>query len=557
MKKKRINRNDMNRNYHILSGALLLFVSGVCFQSCQQDDFVDSQPDIETLIAEGRYFTARSEDASEVASDTEEPKLFEVGTPYRLFAFTKAYQAADAYNETPAGHPRFNKVAWEGETTNGLRFINIDSEPDKWFGFSALDNEDKTGTDGLVSLDFYGFTYGKNADHTEDYIPVDGWTDSSTQLKDLKHTSNVENGELEDLKRGVLLNQNIQTAGKSKSEKDNVWTNNAYTQSVMPFKHCFSKLRFQVSQQSDEDNKDDAGNPILSFPNLYVDKIEVINTYSSGDVYLQNGKIKLTGNQYNRDLSFKTGYDGKVTEKNTDVGNMIIFPSDGGALTEDMNMPDGYDVGLRITVRSTEEEHIKNMVRNTNTDGNESSVTSEIVDGTTWYKGTIVKKQIVNYDESTTDKKVYLHFKQNTSYILIIAFKKDAVRIITVIPQVEKLLPGEGTPTDPWQDQAMGQPQMFDNIVWSDRNLGADHYDATGSDYEKCVGYFYQAGRNIPYYPFLFEEYNNKKKIPDPKEKIDQDLANRSSSYGISKYRFFPMVDSLILRRKKIIGIGL
>jgi len=546
----------MNRNYNILSGALLLLVSGTCFQSCQQDDFGDLQPDIETLVAEGRYLTARSVDASELASDTEEPRLFAVGTPYRLLAFT------NPYNKGITNTPRFNKVAWEGETSTGMRFINIDSEPDKWFGFSALDGE-TGGDDNLVSLDFYGFTYGKEAEHPSDYIELDGLANQTVpaaeSLEKLSHTETLlttedGNTELKDLMRGVLLNQNIQTAGKSDDGK----TNNAYTQSIMPFKHCFSKLRFQISQQGDEDNKDVDGNPTPSFKDLYVEKIEVTNTYRTGKVYLHDGKVELSGAPCDRNLPFKSGFSGQVTTKNTDVGDMIVFPSDGSALTG-TTMGDGYNIGLSITVKSTLKKDIENMLVNTGSvDENGKAVIEEESvmndDGTiaTWFHGTIHKDNIVDYYNTTPEKEAYLHFKQNTSYMLIITFQKDAVRIITVIPQVEEWLPGEVNKEtgEPWQEQALGQPQMFDNIVWSDRNLGADNFDPLGDNFEETVGYFYQAGRNIPYYPYVVTEKDGTGPTPDYTNKLQQNLANGNSAYNNSVYRFYPIVDERILNMR-------
>ena len=99
-------------------------------------------------------------------------------------------------------HPRFNKVAWEGTTSDGLRFINIAGEPDKWFGFSAVEGE--TGDkDGLVSIDFYGFTYGKKEEtHQSDYIALDdlsGETMPEKELVLLKHTETVSDD-------GTMLN---------------------------------------------------------------------------------------------------------------------------------------------------------------------------------------------------------------------------------------------------------------------------------------------------------------------------------------------------------------
>jgi len=538
----------MNRKTDILYGALLLLGAGGLFQACQQDVLDDVIYDKETLIAQGRYLTARSGDAFALQDPTTESHPFEVGTPYRLLAFSKPYDASDPTVETPvAQHPRFNKVAWEGETGGNLRFINIDSNPDKWFGFSALDGE-TSGTDQLVSLDFYGFTYGMAEDAKPDYIALDGWSDKTTKLSALTHKESVVDGQLKDLMRGVLLNQNIATAGVASTGPDGFQTGTPYTQSVIPFKHCFSKLRFQVSQESEEDDKTA---PAFG-ENLVLEKIEVTGSYENGIVSLADGKVKVS-DKMDRELTFDDDFSGKVTLTNTNVGEMVLFPSDGSSLNND-DMADGYDVGLKITVKSTVRKDIENMLANTGSTGGITEKTD--ADGTTtWYEGTIVKDKIIDYYTDVTAPNRVLHFKQNTSYMLIIAFQKNAVRIITVIPQIEEWLPGEGTPDEPWQDQALGQPQMFDNIVWSDRNLGADHYDPE-IEFEETIGYFYQSGRNIPYYPFDTKEYymfngGNAiripgKEFPSPEDADNSILANVENA-SESRYMFYPIVDERII----------
>ena len=520
----------MNRKYYILSTALLSLLAGGCLLSCQQDDFGEALPDRETLITQGRYLPARSVDAVAASEDPANASWFEVGTPYRLLAFTKPYDASKPENEeNMVNHPRFNKVAWEGTTSGGLRFINIADEPDKWFGFSAVDGE--TGDkDGLVSIDFYGFTYGKKEEtHQSDYIALDdlsGETIPEKELALLKHTETVSDDGtvLNDLLRGELLNQNIFTAGKDAST----------TQSILPFTHCFSKLRFLVVQQA-EDDPDGNGNPVPCFPNIQIEKIEVTGTYGTGAVYLQDGKVELTGDPISRPLQFRDTYKGAVTLQQVDMGEMIIFPSDGAALKD---KADGVAVGLNITVKSTNKTDLEQFLANT---GSPAEIETLSKDGKTYYKGIIVKKSIT---DNYTDK--VLHFKQNTAYTLVLSFQKNAVRIITVIPQVEEWLPGEGKDAAPWQDQALGQPQMFDNIVWSDRNLGADHYDPL-TDFEKTVGYFYQSGRNIPYYPFEYEKYNNGRK-PVFENKNAQKIEDLNTAWNKSAFRFYPIVDPEILR---------
>lgn len=530
----------MNIKSNILYGVVLLVLSGLFLPSCQQDLLDDAIYSKEELIAQGRYLTARSFDTYAQDADAE-PRPFEVGTPYRLLAFSKPYSAANASQESPlATFPRFNKVAWEGETAGGIRFLNIDSDPSQWFGFSALSDE-SAGDDGLVSLDFYGFTYGKATDHTVSYIPLEGWQGKNTDLAKLTHTESVTGGVLNDLMRGELLNQNIATAGITGTDSEGNQLSTLYTQSVIPFHHCFSKLHFQVSQQAKENVTDADGNPVPAFENLVVEKIEVTDTYETGVVSLSDGKIAVSG-KIDRTLPFDEDFSRNVTLTARDAGEMVLFPSDGAALS---NLADGYTIGLRLTVKSTVRDDIQNMLTNT---GSTGGITEETdANNVTWYKGTIVKNEIIDYytDANAADRTLYL--RQNTSYLLIILFQKDSVRIITVRPLIEEWLPGEGTADKPWQTQHMGQPQMFDNIVWSDRNIGADHYDPIGSEYEMCVGYFYQDGRNIPYYPFQYGNYSSTVK-PDLRDIRLQNLANASSSYNISKFRFYPVVDTKILK---------
>ncbi len=533
----------MNRKHNILSAALLLMVAGVCFQSCQQDDLGEKAPNRETLIKQGKYLTARSAESVASLEDPDRSKWFEIGTPYRMLAFTKPYDSTDTGNETnTVNHPRFNKVTWEDETARHLRFINISAEPDKWFGFSAIDGE-TGGDDGLVSLDFYGFTYGYKENRTPDYIPIEGLTGETitetTVLTTLKHQENVgDDGTLKDLKWGRLFNQNIVTAGQYASTA---------TQSIMPFTHSFSQLLFYVVQEKEEE-PDENGNPIPCFGEISIKSVKVTGTYETGYVYLHDGRVELPADdnaKVDRELQFNEKFSGAVTTQQIEMGTMIVYPSDGNSLT---NMKDGYTVGLEITVSGKDKATIEKFLANTNPEGSTNQVTGNDTDGWT---GTIVKNSIINNKTNTT-----LHFRQNTQYALVLSFQKDAVRIITVIPQIVDWLPGEGSAEDPWQEQAMGQPQMFDNIVWSDRNIGADHYDPLGENFEDVIGYFYQSGRNIPYYPFDSDKYFDvasqtytSHPNPTPEDKHNSILAD-VKSYRSTRHRFYPIVDTNLLRMK-------
>lgn len=507
---------NMNRIRIEIILAIAAFTLLVTLQACQEEELGGKPIDTETLIKQGRYLAARNGDTRSIVGEPE----FPAGTPYRLLAFVKPYAADAPTDNTAATYPRFNKVAWEGDL-DGLRYINMPSDPDKWLGFSAI-NAESGGTDNLVSLDFYGFTYGEAEDHTSRYIAIDGLPDETTpaqgSLETLKRTETVlSNGVLKDLLRGQLSNQNIATVGNNSS---------AVSQSIMPYTHCFSYLQFMTVQQVKKGTEDEP-----RFDEIYIDRIELTGTYSKGSVYLQDGKVELLKeNKYNRALNLRNN-TAPVATTQTEIGEMIVFPTDDSAMK---NM-DGYVVGLNITVKGTDQATIDKFLSN-------SGSTAKAAKGydNYWY-GTIKRDSITN---SITNTALYL--KQNTAYTLIISFQDDAVRIITLLPQVEEWLNGEGTTDFPWQGQPLGQPQMFDNIVWSDRNLGADHYNPK-ENFEYTVGYFYQSGRNIPYYPFDTEKYVGANlDLPTPADKYKYPLAD-TKSYNNTSHKFYPMVDKVLL----------
>lgn len=497
---------------HIMAGAILCALAAAVLQGCSDDFDKQTVPDFETMIREGKYLRARNADISLASDNSGNTAWFPIGTPYRLLVYAKpdpgTYGAEEA--QEPATHARFNRVTQEAEA-NGFRYIDIEGNADILFGFTPLEGE-TGGVDERVSLDFYGFTYGEKAENVEDYIEIDG-LEGETRPEDgtlatLKRTERVTDGKLADLRHGILLNRSVSTVnGKAAFSQ----------QSAVPFSHSFSRLEFQYVQQPD----DDGVTP--RYKDLYIDDVKVTGTYNEGSVYLQTGKVELpekdsygNANLVSRPLEMTTRASVPVNQ--TDLGNMLIFPSDGNSLTSG---GDGYVVGLDITLKSPEEKVINNFLARSG-----SAEKAEQKEDGYWY-GVIRRPSVMNSETNET-----LYFSSNTRYVLVISLQENTVRIITVIPQVEDWIHGEGTDERPWQTQYLGQPQMFDNIIWSDRNLGADHYNPS-ADFEGTVGYFYQAGRNIPYFPFNTTLYANEardKGLPESERK------KMSPHHGISAH---------------------
>ena len=66
------------------------------------------------------------------------------------------------------------------------------------------------------------------------------------------------------------------------------------------------------------------------------------------------------------------------------------------------------------------------------------------------------------------------------------------MRTIAIAPQVYDWI------DENRDDNYLGQPVTFANLMWMDRNLGATSADCE-NDWEACRGYYYQYARNIPY----------------------------------------------------------
>lgn len=101
-----------------------------------------------------------------------------------------------------------------------------------------------------------------------------------------------------------------------------------------------------------------------------------------------------------------------------------------------------------------------------------------------------------------------LEFHANSSYMLRVVFAKDG--IVTFSPQVYPWFDGETEDFENgegYEEQALGNTFLFNNLIWSDRNLGADDYEPRDvSRYEGCTGFYYQYARNIPYYPMVVQD---------------------------------------------------
>lgn len=105
------------------------------------------------------------------------------------------------------------------------------------------------------------------------------------------------------------------------------------------------------------------------------------------------------------------------------------------------------------------------------------------------------------------DYSLPLVFEPNCSYMLRVVFTEDGIVLFT--PMVYPWFDGE---TEGWEDGEgyeeipLGNTYLFDNLIWSDRNLGAEDYlPANEERFKKCTGFYYEFDRNIPFFPMKNE----------------------------------------------------
>ena len=269
---------------------------------------------------------------------------------------------------------------------------------------------------------------------------------------------------------------------------DLMFSNNLIDQTVsngyrleMNFKHAMSKLKFRIVKQDETEDAEAE----KKLENATLTKIQVKGTHGTGSLDIVNGKWTYVEEEV--DLSVRTYYDNttgmKVETASQEVpGEMLVFPNEANE-----------QVTISVTL--------------TGIGDSEGEKT--------------VDYRLMEIDEEGEEDGNF-QFEMNHEYTLLITVLKDEVRTIAIAPQVYDWIDEDR------EDNYLGQPVTFANLMWMDRNLGAKSADCE-NDWENCRGYYYQYARNIPYildkekydaapnkipvYPFLYTYNQNGEKV--------------------------------------------
>ena len=239
---------------------------------------------------------------------------------------------------------------------------------------------------------------------------------------------------------------------------DLMFSNNLIDQTVsngyrleMDFKHAMSKLKFRIVKQDETEDAEAE----KKLENATLTKIQVKGTHGTGSLDIVNGKWTYVEEEV--DLSVRTYYDNttgmKVETASQEVpGEMLVFPNEANE-----------QVTISVTL--------------TGIGDSEGEKT--------------VDYRLMEIDEEGEEDGNF-QFEMNHQYTLLITVLKDEVRTIAIAPQVYDWI------DENRDDNYLGQPVTFANLMWMDRNLGATSADCE-NDWEACRGYYYQYARNIPY----------------------------------------------------------
>ena len=230
---------------------------------------------------------------------------------------------------------------------------------------------------------------------------------------------------------------------------------------VMNFKHIMSQLKISILQQPDENTGD-------IYKDLKVTKIELEGDYSSMVYDVKTNEFsKPEGSDTSARILWQGNTGNGVTTEVKYFVTSTVFPTKNA----------GHKYKLYLTLAGTDatkfpcDEHGRVEIKLT-----ESGL------------------GITN-----------LNFKQNYSYHIQVFFMSGNVHVIAIRPEVYPWLDGEtdkGEHGDKYEEVALGNTLLFDNLVWSDRNLGATEFNPVDeASFKNCTGFYYQFQRNIPYFP--------------------------------------------------------
>lgn len=302
--------------------------------------------------------------------------------------------------------------------------------------------------------------------------------DSGADIDEIKKHNKQLEDELMDSGNDNVPQYNVSYNSGTESLPDVIWSTvkgltPKYNSGrlTMPFKHTLAKLNFMAVMADDMDDS--------AIDKMTVVALEV-KDYQEGLLRMDNGlysRDEAAGrNVLSKPIEFVTEeQEVAVLENVSDpFGSCLIFPTTGATYDgvlgnetdESSSIAENHAVYVNLTV---------NITRN---------------DGTGTTKTVFKDVKLTHYDNVAV-------FHPNCEYFITFTLtSKQAV--VTLRPEYYEYI---RVPVE-LGDHEVGEPIDFGGVLWSAANLGATSTKPTDSalEWEKSRGFYFQFGRNIPYY---------------------------------------------------------
>lgn len=320
----------------------------------------------------------------------------------------------------------------------------LKTSPEDGGAVTGREAEDHNSITGIESnkfdgktLNFYGVT-----NSTENPVEI-RTNDSNTPICNIEYKGDTP---LTDVMWAKKENQTHQNAGTIK----------------LMFGHTLSKLNLYVMKNSDYKDQ-----------TITLQEVSLLD-YSQGSLNMRTGKYESKPDDKRDHKAVVFSGSGQIVTETAETvkkGDTPITPMIFPTRTEGLKPSDRENHSLRVKV--------KVKVGTNELPEQETEITS------------ILAETVGNPPE------VPFEFKSNHEYDMVITITGSSL-VVTIVPRVYEWIPEEEVKIDSDVNGSM----TIGGITWMDRNLGATSGDPLAGDqaWENSRGYYYQFGRNIPYF---------------------------------------------------------
>ncbi len=229
----------------------------------------------------------------------------------------------------------------------------------------------------------------------------------------------------------------------------------------LPFTHTLSKLNFIGVMAEGIDN---------TITSIKIKSL-TLTDYPDGKLSMADGLYTRTNNRREFNTTpIDFGDGGYVVPDAAEdpFGSCLIFPTTGS----------GYDVLYTGEVSDEQAVKVKLTIEVTRDDESTEVKTFENVN-------------LVDMDGKNAS------FQPNTEYFITFTITTNQA-VVTLVPKYYEYIKVDM----PVGDNEVGEPTDFGGVLWAAENLGASSAAPTKNalEWEKARGFYYQFGRNVPYY---------------------------------------------------------